>query len=88
MFKIRLRVRVEDQMLKLRCMVCSLRFEHKRFKIKGLRFNVKGVKLKLRFGLKSNVFKEMKLKDLINLVILQILHQNILDITLLASKLF
>jgi thiamine pyrophosphokinase len=86
MFKIRLRVRVEDQMLKLRCMVCSLRFEHKRFKIKGLRFNVKGVKLKLRFGLKSNVFKEMKLKDLINLVILQILHQNILDITLLASK--
>jgi hypothetical protein len=86
MFKIRLRVRVEDQMLKLRCMVCSLRFEHKRFKIKGLRFNVKGVKLKLRFGLKSNVFKEMKLKYLINLVILQILHQNILDITLLASK--
>jgi hypothetical protein len=85
MFKIRLRVRVEDQMLKLRCMVCSLRFEHKRFKIKGLRFNVKGVKLKLRFGLKSNVFKEMKLKYLINLVILQILHQNILDITLLAS---
>jgi hypothetical protein len=60
MFKIRTRVRVEDQMLKLRCMVCNLRFEHGRFKIKGLRFNVKGVKLKLRLGLKIDVFKEMK----------------------------
>jgi len=66
-------------------MVCSLRFEHGRFKIKGLRFNVKGVKLKLKLRLKIDVFKEMKLKDLINLVILQILHQNILNITLLAS---
>jgi hypothetical protein len=64
------------------------RFEHVRFKIKGLRFSVKGVKLKLRLGLKSDVFKEMKLKDLINLVILQILHQNILDITSLASNFF
>jgi hypothetical protein len=84
MFKIRRKVKFEDQMLKLRCMVCSLRFEHRRLKIKGLRFNVKGVKLKLKLGLKTDVFKEMKLKDLINLVILQILHQNILDITSLA----
>jgi hypothetical protein len=43
-------------------MVCSLRFEHGRFKIKGLRFNVKGVKLKLKLRLKIDVLQGNEIK--------------------------
>jgi hypothetical protein len=57
-----------------------------RFKVQGSRFNIEGVKLGLRLRFKTNVFKDMILKDFINLVILQILYQNIVDIASLISK--
>ncbi len=54
-----------------------------KFKIKRLRFNVDLVKLGLRLQFKTNVFEEIIFQNLINLMILQIFHQNIVDITLL-----
>ncbi len=70
-------------MLKLGCTMYDLKL---RFKVQGSRFNIEGVKLGLRLRFKTNVFKDMILKDFINLVILQILYQNIVDIASLISK--
>ncbi len=57
-----------------------------KFKVKGLRFNVEVVKLGLRLWFKTNVFEEKIIKNFINIMILQIFHQNILDITLLIFQ--
>jgi len=43
-----------------------------RFKVRGSRFNVEGVKLGLGLRFKTNAFKEMILKYFINLMVLQI----------------
>ncbi len=56
-------------MLKLGCTMYDLRL---RFKVRGSRFNVEGVKLGLGLRFKTNAFKEMILKYFINLMVLQI----------------